>query len=426
MITAMGLARQGHEVVLVDRDPGPPSTGSWERRGVMQFRLPHMFRPAVRQVLDRRTPGMWDALVAAGGLPARMPGAPEHVSGLHCRRSTFERVTWRMAQHEPGLTVVRGHADRLVVESGRVVGVVVDGRRVEADLVVSAAGRASRFAAEAVPEAEVVPTGFAYAARQYRALPGTEVPEPGGTPIKTDHQGYLTLVFPQDDGTHSVLVVRAAADDALAQLRHPAAFDAAVRMLPTLAPWTDPERFEPITDVMAGAGLNNTYRRQVGPDGRAPVVGLALVGDAVCTTNPAAGRGVALGLLQADELLRLLAEHAGDLGAVTERLDAWCESNVRPWYDDHIWWDQTLLRRFAGEDLDVEGRLPSDVICATAEVDPSIRPLAGAYLGMAALPSSLDAAVDRARAVLRTGWRPAWGAGPSRDDLAASLLAATA
>jgi hypothetical protein len=37
---------------------------------------------------------------------------------------------------------------------------------------------------------------------------------------------------------------------------------------------------------------------------------------------------------------------------------------------------------------------------------------------MLALPAVLDPVRDRARAVLRTGWRPPYTAGPSRDELA--------
>jgi len=39
---AMALARRGDEVIVVDRDPGPPASGRWARRGVMQFLLPQL------------------------------------------------------------------------------------------------------------------------------------------------------------------------------------------------------------------------------------------------------------------------------------------------------------------------------------------------------------------------------------------------
>ena len=89
MFCAMALARRGDEVIVVDRDPGPPASGRWARRGVMQFLLPHFFRPIVRQVLADALPDVWDALLAAGGVPARPPGFPAELTGLECRRSTF-------------------------------------------------------------------------------------------------------------------------------------------------------------------------------------------------------------------------------------------------------------------------------------------------------------------------------------------------
>jgi len=182
----------------------------------------------------------------------------------------------------------------------------------------------------------------------------------------------------------------------------------------------------PLFMMLSGGGLTNTYRGQLNEHGQAAIPGLFFAGDAVCTTYPAAGRGVSLGLRQAQALLGMLAAlHPGrraDPRDVAERFDAWCIANIRPWYEDHVHWDATLRRRLGGGDLDVEGRIPSDVICAAAEVDPAIWPAAGPYLAMQALPAVLDPVRDRARAVLRTGWRPPYAAGPSRDELADAIL----
>ena len=86
-----------------------------------------------------------------------------------------------------------------------------------------------------------------------------------------------------------------------------------------------------------------------------------------------------------------------------------------------MYWDATFLRRLAGEDIDTEARIPSDVICAAAEADPGMRPVVGPFMSMEAPPAVLDSVADRARAVLRSGWRPAFADGPSRDELAAVL-----
>jgi 2-polyprenyl-6-methoxyphenol hydroxylase-like FAD-dependent oxidoreductase len=425
MFCAMALARRGDEVIVVDRDPGPPASGRWARRGVMQFLLPHFFRPIVRQVLTGTLPDVWDAVLAAGGVEACPPGFPEAMTGLECRRSIFERAVWTAARREPRLAVRTGHADRPITRNGRISGVVVDGQSVDADLVIAAGGRASRFADDTRPPAEGGTCGFSYMARMYRARPGTELAS-RGLPMGWLYRHYQVMVFPQDDRTLSALIVRPTADEALAPLRHNDCFEVAASLIPELAPWTDPGRFEPITDVMAGGGLTNTYRGQLGEHGRVAIPGLFFTGDAVCTTYPAAGRGVSLGLRQAHALLGMLAPlHPGrraDLRDVSEGFDAWCTANIRPWYEDHVHWDATLLHRLGGGDIDPEARIPSDVVCAAAEVDPGIWPAARPFLAMQALPSVLDPVRDKARAVLRTGWRPPYTPGPSRGELADACL----
>jgi 2-polyprenyl-6-methoxyphenol hydroxylase-like FAD-dependent oxidoreductase len=60
--TAMLLARDGHDVTLLERDPDPvPETAldawaRWERKGVAQFRQPHNFMPGLRRVLEAELP----------------------------------------------------------------------------------------------------------------------------------------------------------------------------------------------------------------------------------------------------------------------------------------------------------------------------------------------------------------------------------
>jgi|SRR6516225_6250518 glycine/D-amino acid oxidase-like deaminating enzyme len=56
--TAMFLAGDGHQVVVLERDPeGPPSNPldaweNWERPGLNQFRMAHAFLGGFRAVLD--------------------------------------------------------------------------------------------------------------------------------------------------------------------------------------------------------------------------------------------------------------------------------------------------------------------------------------------------------------------------------------
>ncbi len=416
LFCAVALAREGHDVVLVDRDPGPQADGAWERRGVMQFRHPHFFRQFVRQALLSTVPDFWDALIAAGALPALMDGMPEQMTSLRCRRSTYEGVLWQLARREPRLQLRTGHADSVEVRDGRAVGVVVDGGSVDADVVISAAGRTSRFADDLRPPAEGGDCGVSYVSRMYRARPGAEALD--GFPSSEMYAGYQAIVFPQDDRTLSALVVRPTAGDALGDLRHNEVFDAVAPLIPQLAPWVDPSGHEPITDVMVGGRLTNSYRGQLDDAGEVPVGGLFFIGDTVCTTNPSAGRGVSLGLLQAQELVRLLRA-GGDHREVSHRFDEWCTESIRPWYDDHVEVDAAVLRWYAGEPVRSDERLSSLVICLAAEPDdPSMMSLVGPYFGMLALPSSLEPLQERVQGMVAAGWQPAFADGPTAAELA--------
>ena len=144
----------------------------------------------------------------------------------------------------------------------------------------------------------------------------------------------------------------------------------------------------------------------------------------MCTTNPAAGRGVTTSLLQARQLISLLAEHGRDLTACSLAFDHWCAGHIKPWFDDHVYWDADLIRRWSGQDVDLTRPLPPDLIMAAAQADPEIAKVAGPYQAMLAPPSSLDAVQARARDIYATGWRPPTPPGPTRDELASLVTAA--
>src|SRR5215469_7794871 len=119
LYTAIALARRGHQVTVIDRDPGPDGD-QWDRKGVMQFHHPHFFRQHVVDALLAEMPEVWQGLLAAGAVPAIQPGVP---GGLHCRRVTFERVLRAAAEAEPGVWLRTGHVDGVCGERGRVTGV---------------------------------------------------------------------------------------------------------------------------------------------------------------------------------------------------------------------------------------------------------------------------------------------------------------
>jgi len=417
-----GLARRGHQVIAVERDPGPAADGSWPRRGVMQFHHAHAFRYQVVQALEQELPGALQRWLAAGAEPVRMrlPDGGEIPMGVRSRRMTFERALRATALHQPGVQVHCGHAEDVTRRHGRARGIRVDGTDLAADLVIDASGRAGRVTRSLRPApASGGPCGIAYVDRQYQLHPGAE-PGPLLSPIawQADLDGYQAIIFLHEHGIFSVLLVRPTADPVLSQLRHEAPFSAACQAIPGLADWVDPARSRPITPVLPGGPLLNAYRGQTGPDGHLALPGLVFVGDAVATTTPTFGRGITTTLLQAQQLLRLIDEHGTDTGAIGESFDAWCAEQIRPWVDDHVHMDEATRRRWAGQDIDLSQPLPSDRILAAATADPSIRAAAVGYVRMTSLPSSLGAIEPRARALYTNGWRPSPAPGPSRDELA--------
>jgi hypothetical protein len=300
----------------------------------------------------------------------------------------------------------------------------VGGGQVDADLIIDASGRAGRLTRTLRAPGEGGDCGIAYVSRQYQMRPGA----PGG-PVNAPfgvietYPGYLVAVLLHDNRILSALIARASTDRQLAALRARAAFEAAAEAIPALAAWTDPGRSRPITPVLPGGRLYNSYRGQLDDTGRVALDGLIYAGDAVCTTNPAAGRGVTTSLLQA-QLIGLLEEHGRDFTSCSLAFDHWCAGHIKPWFDGHVHWDTDLIRRWSGHDVDLTRPLPSDLVVAAVQADPDLITTVGPFLAMLTLPGSLDAAQARARDIYASGWRPPIPPGPSRAELADLVTAA--
>lgn len=233
--------------------------------------------------------------------------------------------------------------------------------------------------------------------------------------------GYWAIAFLHDNGAFSITFTHGGSDKRLRMLRHDEVFDDAVRAIPMLREWIDSSRAQPISRALPGGRLYNTYRGQLDSTGRLVLPGLISVGDAVCTTTPLAGRGVTLALMQARELVRILAMHGPDIGTATRQFDDWCRQHIRPWFDDHRYTDSDRMRRWSGGDVDPSRRLPSDLIVAAADADPALKDIVSPYVRMDALPASLAPAQARAREIYAAGWRPPVPDGPTRDELSEAV-----
>lgn len=419
LFTAIALARRGSEVIVVDRDRGPFASGTavaWQRKGVMQFHHAHTFRRQVVDALRAELPDVLDHLLAAGASVATT--IDDRPLAMLCRRETFERVLWASAAAQKGVTLVCGHVDRIEHQHRRTVGITVDGQTLPAGLVIDASGRSSRFTDGLRPKAEGGDCGAVYVTRQYQLF-DIEDTGPMNSPIglSLSFPGYLAIAFLHDNGAFSITLNHDGADRRLRMLRRDEAFDAAVRAIPKLAEWIDCARAQPISRALPGGRLYNTYRGQLDTMGAPVLPGLISVGDSVCTTTPLAGRGVALALMQAHELVGILDRRYPDIDTATTDFDHWCHQHIRPWFDDHRYADADRVRRWSGGDVDLGRRLPSDLIVAAADAGPTLTDIVNPYMTMDALPASLAPAHGLARDIYARGWRPPIPEGPTRAEL---------
>ncbi len=377
--TALLLARDGHDVTILERDPGPvpdspqAAWDGWTRKGVAQFRQPHNFMPGMREVLEAELPDVQEALGQAGACrydlvqplpPAFTDRSPRPIDDklwtLSARRPVAEWVFATVAQNEPRLTIRHGvqvkellAGPSAVPGTPHVAGVrTAAGEDLHADLIVDATGRQSpggrwltALGARPVYE-EQADSGFTYYTRYFAGNQPVRK-APGLTAIGS----ISVLTLPGDNATWSVTIFTATGDRPLKTLRHEEKLTNVIRACPLHAHWLDGE---PITPVFAMSGIVDQYRRFV-VDGTPVATGFVAVADAWACTNPSAGRGLTVGFKHAVRLRNVLRNGADDPRALAEDFHDVTEAEIAPWYHAQIATDRA---RFADMEAIREGRQP--------------------------------------------------------------------
>jgi len=358
--TALLLARDGHDVTVLERDAGPIPLSAdaaweqWERKGVAQFRQPHNFMPGLRLLLEAELPEIQEALERAGACrfdllnplpPFFTDRTPRPIDDklwtLTARRPVGEWVFAQVAQSARGMTIRRGvGVDGLLTGPSAIDGVphvagvrTSNGDELRSDLVVDATGRQSRSPqwlraiGARPPHEEQEDCGFTYYTRYFRGLQPQRL---GGALTPIGSISLLTL--PGDHDAWSVTVFVATGDQPLKNLRHEALWTKAIRACPLHAHWLEGEATTP---VLAMSGIADRYRRFV-VDGTPVATGFVGVADAWACTNPSAGRGLTVGFLHALRLRDAVRAHGDDPGALVEDFDRHTEADVAPWYHAQI------------------------------------------------------------------------------------------
>jgi 2-polyprenyl-6-methoxyphenol hydroxylase-like FAD-dependent oxidoreductase len=378
LTAAMLLARDGHDVTVLERDPAevPGSAAAawetWERVGVPQFHQPHNLFPRYRKILQAELPEVFDGLVEAGGTWVDfLAGLPPFITDreprpdddqfrfVTGRRPMVEYVHARAAENEPRVTVRRGvKVQAFSAARGRngavhVDGVETDDGTLHSDLVVDAMGRRSpgvellgRLGA-APPVVQSEDSGYTYYTQYFAGRQPTSLAPPVSA-IGT----FMVLTLYGDNSTWSVTLWAPSGDHALKEFRNPEKFAKVVRACPLHAHWLDGEA---VTDVLPMAGILDRYRR-FSVDGEPVATGYAAVGDAWACTNPSAGRGLSVGLMHAQCLRDVVRSSLDDARDFAVEWDAVTEAEVAPWYWNQLAADRARLAEMTAVR---EGRAPA-------------------------------------------------------------------
>lgn len=454
--TAMLLAHDGYEVTVLERDPAaPPDTpdemwDGWERRGVNQFRMIHMFLPRFRAHLEAELPDAAREFEKLGAIrynpfeliPAEITGgyrdSDKRFEALTARRPVAESALTRAAVATPGVEIRRGVAVAALTTGTpardgipHVTGVRTEsGETLTADLVIDAAGRRSALPkllteiGARAPEEEVEDSGFMYYARHFRSPTG-EIP-PAICGLLSPWGSISTLTLPADNGTYGLGIITSAKDAAMRPLRDTDTWMRTWKSLPLVAHWADGEPIDG-DEVAIMAKIEDRHRSFV-VDGAPVATGVLAVGDSWACTNPSLGRGTSIGFIHIVALRDLFRETGLDdpVRTATE----WHEvtaTTAGPWFRATLEFDRHRLAEIEAiadgktYEPDDPGWEITNAMLVASGSDGDVLRAALSVAGVLDLPETLLAEPGLLDKIIAggAGWRDAEIPAPNREELLA-------
>jgi len=328
--TALGLARRGARVLLLDAATFPSDTLST-----------HLLWSDALAALDRL--GLLDATVATGAPPiarirlafgrhgneAPIPTQGAYPPLLSVRRIVLDQLLLDRVRQTPGITFREGVSVAAVTRmAGAVDGVRGTVRQgggaftATAAIVIGADGRHSAVAhAVGAAEYDVVPPILATYYRYYR---GVAALTPPTLEAYCDAAGGFCYLFPCDADLWTLALSFPQADFDRVRRDHETELAAQIARKDGLG--SRLVGAEAMGHWRGAGDLTNFFREAAGP-------GWALVGDAGYHRDPITGRGIADALRTAELLVAALARPSGERSAALTEYGRARDALVRPLYD---------------------------------------------------------------------------------------------